>query len=184
MSRIGKKPLQIPKGVHVAIESGELIRVKGSKGELSRRSVPEVSFDLSRQGIVSVLRKDDSKRARSMHGLYRKLLENMIRGVSQGFEKVLMINGVGYRAEPKGKNVQFNLGYSTLIEFEVPEGIDIKIDGNTKVTVSGIDKVRVGQIASEIRSLRPPEPYKGKGVMYENERIIRKEGKGKAGGGS
>lgn len=174
MSRIGLKPVTVPKGVTVAVKNN-LLTVKGSKGELIQNFLPEVSFDIKDCEVV-VSRKDDSKRAKSMHGLYRKLLENMVIGVTDGFSKALIINGVGYRAEVKGKSILFNLGYSTSIEYMMPEGITAVVEGN-KVTVSGISKEKVGLVASEIRGLRPPEPYKGKGIKYETEHIRRKVGK-------
>lgn len=174
MSRIGLKPLTVPKGVTVTVNNN-ILTVKGTKGELTQAFEPEVSFDI-KDDVATVSRKDDSKRAKSMHGLYRKLLENMVIGVSQGFSKSLVINGVGYRAEVKGKSVLFNLGYSTQIEYVLPEGITAAVDGS-KVTVSGISKEVVGLAASEIRGLRPPEPYKGKGIKYETEHIRRKVGK-------
>ena len=174
MSRIGLKPITVPKGVAVAVKDN-LLTVKGSKGELNQTFLPEVSFDI-KDGEVQVSRKDDSKRAKSMHGLYRKLLSNMVEGVSNGFSKSLIINGVGYRAEVKGKTILFNLGFSTQIEYMLPEGIAAAVEGN-KVTVSGISKELVGLAASEIRGLRPPEPYKGKGIKYETEHIRRKVGK-------
>jgi large subunit ribosomal protein L6 len=174
MSRIGLKPITVPKGVTVSVKEN-MLTVKGAKGELSQNFLPEVNFDI-KDGEVLVNRKDDSKRARSMHGLYRKLLDNMVAGVTTGFSKALIINGVGYRAEVKGKSIMFNLGYSTQIEYELPEGITAAVDGN-KVTVSGISKEKVGLVASEIRGLRPPEPYKGKGIKYETEHIRRKVGK-------
>ena len=174
MSRIGLKPLTVPKGVTIAVNNN-ILTVKGAKGELTQAFEPEVSFEI-KDDVATVSRKDDSKRAKSMHGLYRKLLENMVIGVSQGFSKSLVINGVGYRAEVKGKSVLFNLGYSTQIEYVLPEGITAAVDGS-KVTVSGISKEVVGLAASEIRGLRPPEPYKGKGIKYETEHIRRKVGK-------
>lgn len=175
MSRIGKLPVKIPQGVTVTVANDE-ITVEGPKGKLSQRYVPLVEFALE-EGQCVVTRKNDSKKARSFHGLYRKLLENMVVGVSQGFTRTLLINGVGYRAEAQGQSVVFNLGYSMPIEYPVPEGLSITTDGPTKVIVSGINRERVGQAAAEIRSLRPPEPYKGKGVKYDDETIIRKVGK-------
>ena len=175
MSRVGKIPVPVPGGVQVTVKEN-VISVKGAKGELSQPFQPEVSFDVQ-DGQVVVNRRDDSKRARSMHGLYRNLLNNMVLGVSEGFKKTLVINGVGYRAELKGKNILFSLGFSTQIEYQAPEGVVLAVDGNNKVVVSGIDKAKVGQAAAEIRGLRPPEPYKGKGIKYEDERVRRKVGK-------
>lgn len=175
MSRVGTKPVVIPKGVTVIV-SGNVISVKGGKGELSQTFTPEVDVRVTHTEVV-VSRMDETKRSRAMHGLYRKLLENMITGVSQGFNKTLLINGVGYRAEVKGSIVTLNLGFSNPIEYAVPKGIQVDIEGNNKVTVSGVSRELVGQTASEIRGLRPPEPYKGKGIRYENEHVRRKVGK-------
>lgn len=174
MSRIGLKPVTVPKGVTVSVKDN-ILTVKGSKGELTQQFEPEVSFEI-KDDVATVSRKDDSKRAKSMHGLYRKLLENMVTGVTTGFSKALIINGVGYRAELKGKSLLMNLGFSTQIEYVLPEGITAAVEGN-KVTVSGISKEVVGLAASEIRGLRPPEPYKGKGIKYETEHVRRKVGK-------
>ncbi len=175
MSRIGKLPVAIPQGVTISV-ADDTVTVEGPKGTLSQTYVPLVEFTVG-DGECVVTRKNDSKKARAFHGLYRKLLDNMVVGVSQGFSKTLLINGVGYRAEAQGKSVVFNLGYSMPIEYPIPEGLTITADGPNKVTVSGISRERVGQVAAEIRSLRPPEPYKGKGVKYENEVIMRKVGK-------
>lgn len=174
MSRIGLKPVTVPKGVTVSVKDN-ILTVKGSKGELTQPFEPEVSFEI-KGDMATVSRKDDSKRAKSMHGLYRKLMENMITGVTTGFSKALIINGVGYRAELKGKSLLMNLGFSTQIEYVLPEGITAAVEGN-KVTVSGMSKEVVGLAASEIRGLRPPEPYKGKGIKYETEHVRRKVGK-------
>jgi large subunit ribosomal protein L6 len=168
-------PVTVPSGVTVTVKEN-VISVKGAKGELTQSFQPEVSFDI-KDGEVVVNRADDSKKARSFHGLYRNLLNNMVIGVSKGFQKTLVINGVGYRAELKGDTLLMNLGFSTTIEYVVPEGVTIAVEGNNKVTVSGMDKAKVGQAAVEIRGLRPPEPYKGKGIKYENEVIRRKVGK-------
>ncbi|MEM9423230.1 MAG: 50S ribosomal protein L6 [Spirochaetota bacterium] len=175
MSRVGNQPIALPSGVSVAVNENVLV-VKGTKGELRQEFRPEVSFEIEAQE-VRVKRLDDSKIAKSMHGLYARLLANMVQGVSSGFQKILEINGVGYRAELQGANLLFSLGYSTLIEYVAPEGVQLAVEGNTKVLVSGIDKVAVGKAASEIRGLRPPEPYKGKGVKYADENIRRKAGK-------
>jgi large subunit ribosomal protein L6 len=174
MSRIGLKPVSVPKGVTVAVKDN-ILTVKGAKGELTQAYEPEVSFELKGDSAI-VSRRDDTKRAKSMHGLYRKLLENMVEGVSTGFSKSLVINGVGYRAESIGKSLFLNLGFSTQIEYVLPEGVSVTSEGN-KVTVSGISKELVGLVASEIRGLRPPEPYKGKGIKYETEHVRRKVGK-------
>lgn len=175
MSRIGKLPVTIPQGVTVTVDK-DTVSVEGPKGKLTQHYDPLVSISVE-NGVCVVARKNDSKRARSFHGLYRKLLDNMVVGVSQGFAKTLLINGVGYRAEVQGTSVLLNLGFSMPIEFPIPEGLTITAEGPTKITVSGINREKVGQAAAEIRSLRPPEPYKGKGVKYENEVIARKVGK-------
>lgn len=175
MSRIGKKPVILPNNVNVEVKDNVLF-VKGPKGTLEQPFSSKVSFSL-KDKEVQVDRIDDSKEARAMHGLYAKLLSNMTIGVSEGFKKGLVITGVGYRAELKGRSIFFNLGYSTQIEYVLPEGIEAKLETPTKLEVSGIDKVKVGQAAAEIRSLRKPEPYKGKGIRYEDEVIRRKVGK-------
>lgn len=174
MSRIGKLPVTIPAGVSVSV-ADSLVSVKGPKGELSQVIEPCVNVEVKGNEVV-VTRVDDEKSSRSAHGLYRQLINNMVTGVSQGFTKVLVINGVGYRAEYKDNVLTLSLGYSTVIDYIVPKGITIAVDGN-KITVSGIDKVKVGQTCAEIRSLRAPEPYKGKGIKYETENIRRKVGK-------
>ncbi len=175
MSRIGKLPVQIPEKVSVSVDNG-LVSVKGPKGELSLQVRPDVTVEINGNEVL-VTRHNDEKLSKSYHGLYRQLINNMIIGVSEGFKKVLLINGVGYRAEVKDNIVTFNLGYSTPIEYVVPEGIKVEAEGPAKLTVSGIDKAKVGKAAAEIRSLRKPEPYKGKGIKYEDETIRRKVGK-------
>lgn len=175
MSRIGKLPVSIPESVKVDVGK-ETFTVEGPKGSLTERYEAQVSIAVA-DGIGTVTRRNESKRARSMHGLYRQLLQNMVTGVSTGFSRALVINGVGYRAELQGKNLMLNLGFSNPIEYVVPEGITVELDGVTRLIVRGIDKALVGKVASEIRSLRPPEPYKGKGVKYEEETIRRKVGK-------
>jgi len=175
MSRIGLQPVTVPKGVTVTIDQGTL-KVKGSKGELSQSINPLITVAID-DGVVQLSRVNESKQAKSMHGLYRSLLNNMVQGVSQGFTRNLVINGVGYRAELNGQVLLLNLGYSNQIEYVVPEGVQVNVEGNNKLAVSGIDKAQVGQVASEIRKLRPPEPYKGKGIRYENESVRRKVGK-------
>lgn len=175
MSRVGKAPVVLPQGVTVDVGKSSLT-VEGPKGKLSQDYRPEVAFALE-DGQVVVTRKNESKRAKSMHGLYRNLLNNMVKGVTDGFSKVLLINGVGYRAEVQGSVLVLNLGYSNPVEYPIPDDLTIATDGPTKITVSGIDKARVGQVAAEIRSVRPPEPYKGKGVRYEDEYVRRKVGK-------
>lgn len=175
MSRVGKLPVPIPQGVTVTVDNS-VVFVKGPKGALSQGYKPEVSIDVEENAVL-VTRNGESKRARSMHGLYRNLVNNMVTGVSSGFSKVLLINGVGYRAEVQGKILVLNLGYSNPVEYPVPDDLSIECEGPTKITVSGIDKQRVGQASAEIRSIRPPEPYKGKGVRYEDEYVRRKVGK-------
>ncbi|POQ98771.1 50S ribosomal protein L6 [Alkalispirochaeta sphaeroplastigenens] len=175
MSRIGRLPIDVPKGVTVTVNDMN-VTVKGPKGELSQLLRPEVSLEVQDDTVV-VSRKNDSKKAKGFHGLYRQLVANMVVGVSQGFSRTLLINGVGYRAEVKGSSVLLNLGYSNPIEYMVPEGITITGEGANKLVVQGIDKQLVGKTASEIRKVRPPEPYKGKGVKYEDEYVRRKVGK-------
>jgi large subunit ribosomal protein L6 len=182
MSRIGKKPVLLPAGVQVKI-NGSDVHVKGPKGELTR------SFDsamtIAQQGNeVIVSRPDDQRQNRALHGLTRALLNNMVEGVTNGFKKTLMVDGVGYRAELTGKRLMLYLGYSHPIMIEPPAGITIEADPKAKtISIAGIDKEKVGEIAAEIRSLRPPEPYKGKGIRYSDEVVRRKAGKaGKVGG--
>ena len=175
MSRIGKLPIDVPEGVTLKVD-GNVVKVEGPKGTLEQEIRPEVTVAVDGKQIV-VGRIGDSKPAKSFHGLYRKLILNMVTGVSTGFSKTLLINGVGYRVEMQGKNLLFNLGYSNPIEFPLEDGLSVALDGNNKITVSGIDRQKVGQVCAEIRSLRPPEPYKGKGVRYEDEYVRRKIGK-------
>ncbi|MGD1951136.1 MAG: 50S ribosomal protein L6 [Leptolyngbyaceae cyanobacterium] len=175
MSRIGKMPVPVPSGVTVSIDAQSVV-VKGPKGELSRVLPGEVNIAQEGEEVV-VTRQDDSRTARARHGLSRTLIANMVEGVSKGFEKRLEIKGVGYRASIKGKTLTMNLGYSHPVEFEPPAGIDFKVESNTNVIVSGIDKELVGTIAAKIRDARPPEPYKGKGVRYLGEIVRRKAGK-------
>lgn len=176
MSRIGKQPIPVPKGVDVAI-SGDVINVKGPKGQLKVNVLPGISVALE-DGNVNISRANDEPQTRSFHGLVRALLANATAGVSEGWSKKLEIVGIGYRAESKGKSVIFNVGYSHPIDFAVPDGIEIDVDAKANlVTVNGIDRQQVGQIAAEIRGLRPPEPYKGKGIRYVDERVRTKAGK-------
>jgi large subunit ribosomal protein L6 len=175
MSRVGKQPVPVPSGVTVDV-SDAVVTVKGPKGSLSQSYTPEVTVSVE-DGSVVVKRIDDTKRAKSMHGLYRNLVNNMVTGVTQGFAKSLLINGVGYRAEVQGKILVLNLGYSNPVEYPIPDDLEITCDGPNKIVVTGIDKQRVGQASAEIRSVRPPEPYKGKGVRYEDEYVRRKVGK-------
>jgi large subunit ribosomal protein L6 len=175
MSRIGKQTIQIPDGVTVNIANGE-IQVKGPKGTLSG-AVPEGIAAKLEDGALSFTRPDDSKPARSLHGLARALANNMVIGVSQGFTKRLEIEGVGYRADVKGKVLNLLLGFSHPVDMPIPEGLKVSVEANTKVSIEGADKQSVGQFAADVRSLRPPEPYKGKGVRYDDEHIRRKVGK-------
>ncbi|MEM5948707.1 50S ribosomal protein L6 [Spirochaetia bacterium 38H-sp] len=175
MSRLGKLPIPIPQGVDVKI-NGSTIDVKGPKGQLTLEIRPEVSVSVDNNECY-VNRANDSKKARAFHGLFRQLINNMVIGVTEGFTKTLLINGVGYRAEVNGNILILSLGFSMPIEYYIPDGITVTVEENTKIKVSGIDKALVGKVASEIRSLRPVEPYKGKGVRYENEQVRRKVGK-------
>jgi large subunit ribosomal protein L6 len=177
MSRIGKMPVAVRDGVQVAIE-GQTVTAKGPKGELSVELIGDVTVSMTDEG-VSVQPVGLSKRARSMWGMSRTLVDNIVIGVSDGFEKRLEINGVGYRAILQGRSLHLALGFSHDIDFPIPEGIEIQCPKPTEVVVSGIDKQKVGQVAAKIRGYRPPEPYKGKGVKYSDEYIFRKEGKKK-----
>ena len=175
MSRIGKLPIAIPQGVKVSVTE-DMITVEGPKGKLEQDYQPEVEIKVVENEVI-VSAKKDTKAAHSYHGLYRSLINNMVIGVSQGYSTGLVINGVGYRAEVNKDILILNLGYSQPIDYYIEEGITIAVEGNNKVTVSGIDKQRVGQVSAEIRGLRPPEPYKGKGIRYADETIRRKIGK-------
>jgi len=176
MSRIGKEPISIPAGVTVTI-SGRDVSVKGTKGELQFKVPPFIQV-LQENGQLKVSRTNESKQARSMHGTVRSILKNMSYGVSEGYKKILLIEGVGYRAQLKGNDVVLSLGFSHDIEFTVPDGITVKVeDGGSTVVVEGCDKQLVGQVAARIRGFSPAEPYKGKGVRYKDEHIRRKEGK-------
>jgi large subunit ribosomal protein L6 len=176
MSRIGRKEIALPKGVEVR-QDGDAVTVKGPKGTLSTQLVTGISVRIDK-GTVAFARADDERNTRAAHGLMRALVANNVRGVTEGFKKELDIVGVGYRAEVKGKEVVFQLGYSHPVRFPIPKGIDINVDGKTgHITVAGIDRQQVGQTAAEIRSLREPDPYKGKGIKYSDEVIRRKAGK-------
>ena len=176
MSRIGRMPIAIPAGVTVDVAENNKVTVKGPKGTLERVMVPEMEIKVD-GAVATVSRPNDLKRMKSLHGLTRTLLNNMIVGVTDGYEKVLEINGVGYRAQKQGKKLVLSLGYSHPVEMEDPEGIETVLDGQNKITVKGIDKEKVGQYAAEIRDKRRPEPYKGKGIKYADETIRRKVGK-------
>jgi len=176
MSRIGIRPVQLPQGVKVNV-TPTLISVEGPKGKLSQSYNSQVEVTV-KDGVVYVAKKGETREANAFHGLYRKLISNMVVGVTEGFKKGLMINGVGYRAEVQGKLLVLSLGYSTDYGVAIPEGISVAVEANNqKVVVSGADRWLVGKFASEIRSLREPEPYKGKGIRYEDEQIRKKVGK-------
>jgi len=175
MSRIGRLPIPLPKGVEVEIGKGQ-VSVKGPKGSLEERIPGGITAKLE-DGQLVVSRRNDSKQQRAFHGLVRALLANAVKGVTEGFSKNLEIHGVGYRAESKGQSVIFTLGYTHTIDFSVPEGIEIAVDRNTRIKVSGISRQQVGQVAAEIRALRPPDVYKLKGVRYADEQLRKKAGK-------
>ena len=176
MSRIGRMPIAIPAGVTVTIAENNKVTVKGPKGTLERELPVEMMIK-EEDGHVVVTRPNDLKRMKSLHGLTRTLIANMITGVTAGYEKVLEINGVGYRGAKQGKKLVLNLGYSHPVEMEDPEGVETVMEGQNKIIVKGIDKEKVGQFAAEIRDKRRPEPYKGKGIKYADETIRRKVGK-------
>ena len=175
MSRIGRMPVTVPAGVTVTIADGNVVTVKGPKGTLERALAPELTIKLEGTEVI-VTRPNDIKRIKALHGLTRSLIQNMVTGVSDGYAKVLEVNGVGYRAAKQGKKLVLNLGYSHPVEMEDPEGLETVVEGN-KITVKGISKEKVGQYAAEIRGKRAPEPYKGKGIKYADEVIRRKVGK-------
>jgi large subunit ribosomal protein L6 len=174
MSRIGKIPVKIPSGVMVSF-ANEVMTVEGPKGKLTQKYHPIIKFETKGDEII-VSRPDEEKQSKAYHGLYRNLLNKMVAGVSNGFSRTLIVTGVGFKAEVQGKLLVMSLGYSSDIYVGIPEGITITAEGG-RVVVSGIDKQRVGELASQIRKLRPPEPYKGKGIRYDNEKIRRKVGK-------
>ena len=174
MSRIGKRPIPIPKNVNVEIKE-EVLVLKGPLGELRRKLHPAVQIS-TKDGQILVTVEDSGKKAKALHGLYRALIANMVNGVSTGFERVLDIVGVGYRAELAGRTATFHLGYSHPVQFELPKGVDAKIE-KTRITLKGIDKELLGRTAAKIRAFRKPEPYKGKGIKYVEETIRRKAGK-------
>ena len=176
MSRIGKMPIAIPSGVTVDVAENNHVTVKGPKGTLERTFPAEMHFNKEEDGQITVERSDDMKKNRALHGLSRSLLNNMVVGVTDGFEKKLEVNGVGYRAAKQGKKLTLTLGYSHPVELEDPEGVETSVEGNV-ISVKGIDKEKVGQFAAIIREQRPPEPYKGKGIKYADEHIRRKVGK-------
>jgi large subunit ribosomal protein L6 len=175
MSRIGKMPVTLPAGVDVRID-GSSVTVKGSKGELSRMFSERIGFEME-DGVLTVTRPDDLRESKALHGLSRALLNNMVVGVSNGFTKELEIHGVGYRAALKGKDIELQVGFSHSVIIEAPDGVTFDVPEPTKISVSGIDKQQVGQVAANIRKVRPPEPYKGKGIRYTGEYVRRKAGK-------
>ena len=175
MSRIGKKPVTVPQGVTLDLKGSE-VAVKGPKGELRRQLHPEMQLALA-NGIFTVTRPSEEQKHKALHGLTRTLVQNMIDGVSKGFTKTLEIQGVGYKAEAKPYGVNLVVGFSHPVKYEAPKGIKISVENNTTVKIEGADKEKVGQVAAELRAVRPPEPYKGKGVRYHGEQVRRKAGK-------
>jgi len=176
VSRIGKMPIVIPAGVEVKLDAGNFVTVKGPKGTLERKLVEEITVEIE-GAEIKVTRPNDLKRMRSLHGLTRTLISNMVVGVTDGYKKTLEINGTGWRAAKAGNKLTLTLGYSHPVEMEDPAGLEIVVEGNNRIHVSGINKEQVGQYAADIRAKRPPEPYKGKGIKYSDERIRRKAGK-------
>lgn len=175
MSRIGNKPVVIPAGVTIT-QTGDQVTVKGPKGELTRSFVPEIKIDIQENEAI-LTRPNDEKTNKSLHGTMRANLNNMVIGVTDGFEKALELIGVGYRAQLKGKTLVLSVGYSHPVEMEAPEGITIEVPANTQIIIKGANKEHVGELAANIRGVRPPEPYKGKGIRYAGEYVRRKEGK-------
>ena len=175
MSRIGKIPVKVPKGVKVNFQN-EVMTVEGPKGKLTQNYHPVISFE-NKGEVIVLSRANEEKQTMAYHGLYRNLLNNMITGVTTGFSRTLVISGVGYRAELQGKILVLSLGYSSDIYVGIPDGLTAVVDANTKIIISGVDKKKVGELASQIRKLRLPEPYKGKGIRYDDEKIRRKVGK-------
>lgn len=176
MSRIGKMPVVIPSGVTVTVEAGNIVRVKGKKGELSEKIPSEVEVSVE-DGVLNVRRGADDKRSRAMHGLSRALIANMVTGVTEGFTKTLEVVGVGYRVQKSGNKIVLNVGYSHPVEVPETKDISLEVEGTNIIKVSGISRQIVGQFAADIRAIRPPEPYKGKGIRYQGETVLRKVGK-------
>lgn len=175
MSRIGKQPVQLPDKVVITLD-GDMINVKGPKGKLDRKLHPAIDIEIN-ENVLNVKTDLNDKKKMALQGLFRSLIFNMVTGVTTGYEKKLLLSGIGYRAETKGKNLVLNVGYSNPVDFELPDGISASVEKNTEIKLSGIDKELLGQVAANIRRIRPPEPYKGKGIMYSDERIVRKAGK-------
>ncbi|BDG45562.1 MULTISPECIES: 50S ribosomal protein L6 [Parageobacillus] len=175
MSRVGKKPIEIPSGVTVTV-NGNTVTVKGPKGELTRTFHPDMTIKVE-NNVITVTRPSDEKHHRALHGTTRSLLANMVEGVSKGYEKALELVGVGYRAAKQGKKLVLNVGFSHPVEIEPEQGLEIEVPSQTRIVVKGADKQRVGELAANIRAVRPPEPYKGKGIRYEGEVVRLKEGK-------
>jgi large subunit ribosomal protein L6 len=175
MSRIGKQPVQLPDKVVITLD-GDMINVKGPKGQLDRKLHPAIDIEIN-ENVLNVKTDLNDKKKMALQGLFRSLIFNMVTGVTTGYEKKLLLSGIGYRAETSGKKLVLNVGYSNPVDFDLPDGISAKVEKNTEITLSGIDKELLGQAAANIRRIRPPEPYKGKGIMYSDERIIRKAGK-------
>ena len=175
MSRIGKQPVQLPDKVQITLD-GDTINVKGPKGNLDRKLHPAIEIDLSDKELNVKTDTSDKKKV-ALQGLFRSLIFNMVHGVTQGYEKKLVLSGIGYRAETKGSSLVLNVGYSNPVDFALPDGVSAAVEKNVEVTLTSIDKELLGQAAANIRAIRPPEPYKGKGIMYADERIIRKAGK-------
>ena len=176
MSRIGKKPIEVPETVTVTLLEGNVVIVKGPKGELTNKFSPEIKIE-KEDNVITLIRPSESKQHRSIHGTTRSLLDNMVTGVSKGFERSLELVGVGYRAQLQGNKLILSVGYSHPVEFVPEDGVQIEVPENTKIKITGIDKERVGALASKIRQVRPPEPYKGKGIRYQGEKVRSKEGK-------
>ena len=176
MSRIGRLPISLPAGVDVTID-GQLVTVKGPKGTLAHEITEPITISRDEEGVLTILRPDDERESRSLHGLTRSLIANMVTGVTDGYEKKLEIVGVGYRVQSKGSDLEFAVGYSHSVLYKAPEGIQFAVESPTKFAVTGVDKQQVGQVAANIRKIRKPEPYKGKGIRYAGEHVRRKVGK-------
>ena len=176
MSRIGRAPITVPAGVEVKVDANNHITVKGPKGTLERDLVPQIKVEVN-EGVINVTRPNDEKQNRSLHGLTRTLVANMVTGVTEGYKKTLEVNGVGYRCSKEGKKLVMNIGFSHPVNVEEIDGIVIEVPNPNTVVINGIDKQKVGQFAADVRAKRPPEPYKGKGIKYSDEVVRRKEGK-------